>query len=58
VKESLLSKPSSLLGTSLKWKSVLSIHDYRSHPLPVSTETGLGHCPYVTDSYKSVEGYG
>jgi hypothetical protein len=34
-KESLLDKPSRLLGTSLKWRSVLSVCDHRSFPLPV-----------------------
>jgi hypothetical protein len=33
-KKSLLAKFSRTLGTSLKWRSVLSLHDYRSHPLP------------------------
>ena len=30
-KGSLLAKPSRPLGTSLKWRSVLSLHDHRSH---------------------------
>ena len=34
-KESLLAKPSRPLGTSLKWRSVLSLCDHRSCPLPV-----------------------
>jgi hypothetical protein len=29
-KENLLTKPYRLLGTSLKWRSVLSLHDHRS----------------------------
>ena len=41
-KGSLLAKPSRPLGTSLKWRSVLSLHDHRSHLLPVE---GLGVRP-------------
>ena len=43
-KEILLTKPSRPLGTSLKWKSVLSLHDHRSLAfLPVGD---LGRCIY------------
>jgi hypothetical protein len=41
-KESLLTKPSRPLGTLLKWRSVLSLPDHRSHPLHVE---GLGVLP-------------
>ena len=41
-KESLLAKSCLPLGTSLKWRSVLSLHDYRPHLLPVE---GFGALP-------------
>ena len=52
-KESLLVKPSRPLDTSLKWRSVLILHDLWSPSLHVE---GLGHCPYVTDGYTSIGG--
>ena len=45
-KESLLAKPSRPLGTSLKWRSVLSLCD-----LPVE---GRRAFPFVTDGHKSL----
>jgi hypothetical protein len=48
-KESLLAKPSAPLGTSLKWRSVLSLCD-PGHALYMWIS--LGYCPYVTDDQK------
>lgn len=49
-KENSLAKSSRPLGTSLKWRSVLSLHDHRSPPLPVR---GLGaFCPFLTDGHR------
>ena len=50
-KESLLAKPSRPLVTSLKWRSVISLPDHRSHPLSVE---GFAALPlYMTDGHKS-----
>jgi hypothetical protein len=53
-KEIWLAKSSTPLGTSLKWRSVLRLCDYKSHP---ETVEGFGVLP-VTDGHKSMEGYG
>jgi hypothetical protein len=43
-KESLLAKPSRPLGTSLIWRSVLSLHVHGSHPLLVEGLRALPIC--------------
>ena len=50
-KESLVEKSSSPLGTSLKWRSVLSLCDHRSHPLPVEGFAALPVCDWWPKIY-------
>ena len=52
---SLLAKPYRPLGTPLKWRSVLRLHELWSRGLSVE---GLGVLPYVTDDHRIMESCG